>query len=167
MSRNCGCNKNRDYKTYKRTTYKNRKLPHKKTYKYKSTSGHHKRYNRHVDNKIYNAYYKRYNSYRVMSSSQLRSWDNIHKKAAEATTDEMKKEFGKYMEYLTHSFPCPKCRPHIKAYLASHPLRDYYNMYEDGKDIGMAKWSWEFHNDVNKRLSKSTVSWTDFKREYL
>ena len=100
-------------------------------------------------------------------SSDLRSWDKIHTQASEADTNELKNEFEKYIIYLGNNFPCPKCRPHIKTYMRMHPIKEYYNMIDDGKDIGMAKWSWEFHNDTNKRLGKPIVSWIDFVKKYM
>ena len=102
-----------------------------------------------------------------MSQNELQSWDNLHKMAVNAITDELKAEFEKYIQFLRHNFPCPKCRPHINKYMLHHPIKSYYKVSEDGRDVGMAKWSWEFHNDVNKRLFKRTVSWDDFKKRYL
>jgi len=135
--------------------------------KYKLNYKHKKKYNRIKSNpQEYTMYQNKYKNYRAMSGSQLRSWDIIHKKAANAVTDDLKREFGQYIEYLSHSFPCPKCRPHIKSYLGSHPLKNHYEIIENGRDIGMAKWSWEFHNDVNKRLGKSIFSWENFKQKY-
>ena len=115
----------------------------------------------------YQQYNRKYKPFKKMSQHELRSWDNIHKMAVDASTNELKEEFGRYIEFLRHNFPCPKCRPHIKKYMKLHPIKSYYNITEDGKDVGMAKWSWEFHNDVNKRLFKRQVSWEDFKKKYL
>lgn len=115
----------------------------------------------------YQQHNRRYKPFKKMSQHELQSWDNIHKMAVNATTVELKDEFSRYIEFLRHNFPCPKCRPHIKKYMHQHPIKSYYNIIEDDKDIGIAKWSWEFHNDVNKRLFKRQVSWEDFKKKYL
>lgn len=107
-----------------------------------------------------------YKSFSALPQSELKSWDRIHKMAAAAETDDQKQEFEKYIEYLSHNFPCPKCRPHIKQQLRDYPIENYYTVTENGKNIGLAKWSWEFHNRVNTRLSKPVVSWDDFKKTY-
>jgi hypothetical protein len=122
-----------------------------------------------LNNKI-NQYYVKYqkDEYNDLNGKDLRSWDRIHKMAVEANTPKLKTEFEKYMRYLAYNFPCPKCRPHIKKRLITNPIRNYYNMKDkNGRYIGLAKWSWEFHNAVNKRLGKSTVTWDDFTAKYL
>jgi hypothetical protein len=37
---------------------------------------------------------------------------------------------------------------------------------EEGKDVGLFKWAWLFHNAVNQRLKKPIVSWSEAKRMY-
>ena len=107
------------------------------------------------------------NPYRNLTASDLRSWDKIHNMAAAAVTPELKEEFERYMKYLQLYFPCGKCRPHIKQRLITKKLEYYNNIVENGKDIGYAKWSWEFHNEVNARLNKSEIPWNTFKNKYL
>ena len=115
-------------------------------------------------------YHRKHNEasqYRNVQRSELRSWDKIHRMAVNATTDELVKEFTEYMEYLGNNFPCPKCRPHIQKRLKDHPVSNYYGTKDkDGKEIGVAKWSWEFHNAVNQRLKKNIVTWDSFVSKY-
>ena len=99
------------------------------------------------------------------TSAQLRSWDVIHKKARDAVTDEAKKEFIEYLDYLSKSFPCGKCTPHIKNYLKDYPI-PHDEIIENGNFIAFSRWSWEFHNNVNKRLNKKTLTWEQFKNTY-
>ena len=106
--------------------------------------------------------YDRHIIYSQLPPEYLRSWDKLHKKSVEANTTELKLEFERYIEFLSHNFPCPKCRPHIKTYLTTHPIQGYHSV-EDG----LAKWSWEFHNDVNRRLHKPVFTWDAFKQKYL
>ena len=197
MSRNCRCNRgddyNRHYKKkkshdyryddYKRGRYGKKHTKHAKygnydhESKYKSRTTHEAKYatkHRSVTNPPHPVNSARSvpnvpvtSDYKKLSESALRSWDTVHQKARDATTDEKKIEFGKYIEYLIKNFPCPRCRPHIKQYLLYHPLRSYYNMMEKGKDIGMSKWSWQFHNNVSIRLRKPTISWADYTKKYL
>ena len=115
-------------------------------------------------------YYSRFKKgeFDSLPKSDLRSWDRIHKLASKATTPELKGEFEKYIRYLAFNFPCPKCQPHIKERMLSNPIKNYYNtLDEKGRDIGVAKWSWEFHNSVNERNKKSTFPWEKFKEKYL
>ena len=166
MSRNCGCNRGND--DYKYKSHHKKYVSHPK--KYKSNKKYHKKYSDKTYTKPKN--HVKYGSYKGYSkssglSSGLRSWDKIHTQASEADTNELKREFENYIIYLGNNFPCPKCRPHIKTYMRMHPIKEYYNMIDNGKDIGMAKWSWEFHNDVSNRLGKSTVPWKDFSKKYL
>lgn len=113
-------------------------------------------------------YYSRLkkSEYENLTKKDLSSWDLIHKLAVNATTPKLKDEFEQYIKYLGDKFPCPKCRPHIKERLITHPIKNYYNIFENNKYIGIAKWSWEFHNTVNTRNNKPTMSWNEFKQKY-
>lgn len=113
-------------------------------------------------------YYSRLkkSEYENLTKKDLSSWDLIHKLAVNATTPKLKDEFEQYIKYLGDKFPCPKCRPHIKERLITYPIKHYYNIFEDNKDVGIAKWSWEFHNAVNTRNNKTTMSWNEFKQKY-
>lgn len=195
MSRNCGCNKSNKVKNLTKYTVKydtnntakyvvnkdgnkevNKEL--KKQEKKKEVNKELKKEQKkeqikyaikHKQNsspKVYEAYHKKYSSFKHLTSDELRSWDNIHIRARNAITDDLRKEFENYIEYLTYTFPCPKCRPHIKSYLSSHSIKRQSKV-ENGKNVGIAKWSWEFHNDVNKRLKKPIMSWDIFSAKYL
>ena len=115
-------------------------------------------------------YHKRHNEatqYKNVKRSELRSWDKIHQMAVNATTDDLVKDFTEYIEYLGNNFPCPKCRPHIQQRLREYPISNYYGTKDkNGKEIGVAKWSWEFHNAVNQRLKKNIVTWETFVSKY-
>lgn len=103
-----------------------------------------------------------------LSDSEMKSWDNIHRMAASAVTCKLKKEFKYYIKYLRDNFPCKECRYHIDEYLNKHPMEDYYDIYDSsGNDIGIAEWSWRFHNEVNERLNKPFFSWSDFIETYI
>jgi hypothetical protein len=89
-------------------------------------------------------------------------WISIHFKAKHAIDDVTKKEFIEYMHMWSEEFPCGTCRGHIQEYLRDHPFEPYMNLKDDkGRDIGMFRWSWLFHNAVNLRLHKPFVSWQD------
>lgn len=175
MRRSCGCNKQNGtkkkyishgkiYKSsqkYGKPLIRNKKKYHKPRYatKYKSVRPNRIRSNREIYEHFNKSVQKQKNSYV--------SWDSIHKMARDAKTDSKKAEFEKYMNSLIYSFPCPKCRPHIKQYLLSHPIKSCRNTTENGLNIGLSKWSWEFHNSVNKRLTKPVITWEEYLRRYI
>lgn len=181
MSRGCGCNKEKDdhykkkkhhrryqddkYKRYKNEKHDSEKYKsvHKATYTTKHRSAT-------VTNNVVNdrptprsAFTRSRSIPRIdrnvyNKSTNLRSWDAIHQMAKNIDTVEKRREFETYIKYLGNNFPCPKCRPHIKQYLATHPI----NVETD-----ISKWSWEFHNNVNTRLGKPTMLWKDYSNKYL
>ena len=164
-----GRNERNTYKTTQGSYNKYRKSEkYDRPYRnYRSNRGYR---SRDPTNQLLDKYYERYNEakYRNLNGKDLRSWDNIHRMAVNAITNELKVEFEKYIRYLGFNFPCPKCRYHIKQRMISHSIKNYYNIRdENGRDIGIAKWSWEFHNAVSQRLGKSTMSWSEFTKKYL
>lgn len=81
-------------------------------------------------------------------------WFIIHDMAIIAITDILKQAYIIYITHICDNFKCLNCRAHFKHYLETNPLTNYWNIIEDGKDIGFFKWSYKFHNAVNKRLNK-------------
>ena len=87
-------------------------------------------------------------------------WLNIHLKAKRATDETGKRDFVNDMNMYYEEFPCENCRKHIREYMDSHPFEPLWNMKnENGREIGMFKWSWMFHNAVNTRLRKPYLDW--------
>ncbi len=60
-----------------------------------------------------------------------------------------KDHFEWMIKTLCNHFSCESCKIHLKKYIDENPIHDCF------------KWSWELHNDVNKRLNKSTISYID------
>lgn len=189
----CNCNKNRSVPKRNRTSTRayhgNSSHPTKSTKSRNTYNRHrsrntrddrndrnnrgsyrHKYYHKNRKNNILDQYNERYNEavrYRNLKGSELRSWDRIHQMAVNATTKSNMDEYKKYISYLSYNFPCPKCRPHIQRRLREYPIDSYYGMTDDqGREIGVAKWSWEFHNAVNERLGKHIVTWGSFVKKY-
>lgn len=87
-------------------------------------------------------------------------WFSIHTLAMAAVTEDKKRNFQDYMVTLSIKFPCGKCRGHIREYLNSNPISDYWNVKStEGVEIGLFQWSWIFHNFVNARLNKPQMDW--------
>ncbi len=83
------------------------------------------------------------------------SWFDIHVYAAEATTPERKRAFMDFMRLLAPKLKCKTCKDHAIVYLRDHPMENYLT-----EEHGLFKWSWIFHNTVNRRLGKPEVDWT-------
>lgn len=92
------------------------------------------------------------------------AWLTIHIMAYHATSESDKKAFEKNMKHICDGLKCYTCQDHCKEYLKDNPIRDYWNVKNrEGKQIGMFKWSWTFHNAVNTRLGKPLL---DFNTAY-
>lgn len=83
-------------------------------------------------------------------------WYQIHTDSLLCNTFNLKYHFMARMNLLCDNFKCDECKIHFKKFIDTHPIQNYFNMLDPvlKKDIGMFKWTWEFHNDVNRRLEK-------------
>jgi hypothetical protein len=107
-------------------------------------------------------------------------WFTIHLDAKNAVTDELKDQFITRMENLANNFPCDKCKPHFILFLQQYPLNLFRNITGDSdsriagssdtgvafSDIGFFKWSYIFHNMVNKRLNKPQLTFEEVYNYY-
>ena len=83
-------------------------------------------------------------------------WFSIHFQAIRAVTPESKLHFAEYINQLLTNFPCQACVEHFRKYLSAHPLIYYWHL-----ELGMFKWSVEFHNSVNQRLGKTEMIYSE------
>ena len=82
-------------------------------------------------------------------------WFKIHSDGIAATTQSLKESFIININALCNGFKCKHCQPHFRKYINEHPIENYFNIKNTkGIDIGIFKWTWEFHNAVNLRLGK-------------
>lgn len=82
-------------------------------------------------------------------------WFKMHIDAIKAVTDVLKEAFIVNINAVCDNFKCLKCQPHFRKFIDTHPLKNYWNIYDrKGRDIGFFKWTWEMHNQVNKFLKK-------------
>ena len=93
-------------------------------------------------------------------------WHNMHVMARDATTEDKKKKFKDFLEYIISNLPCSTCQQHASDYYKANPLNSFWNVKEDGNEVGMFKWAWNFHNTVNNRLKKPYVNWEVAKMLY-
>jgi hypothetical protein len=83
------------------------------------------------------------------------SWYVIHLLAANGETEALKT----VLKTFSKRFVCPKCRFHIRDYLKSNPLPSVPTTSR------AFEWTVDFHNAVNVRLGKATL--TDEERDDL
>lgn len=88
-------------------------------------------------------------------------WFMLHLQAAHATTPQEKQCFLTTVKTLADHFPCHDCRKHFNDYLRSNPPENYLN-----KDKGLFLWTWEFHDAVNKRLGKQSMTFDEAWKQY-
>ena len=82
-------------------------------------------------------------------------WFKMHIDAIKAITDSLKKAFIIDINAVCDNFKCKKCQPNFRKFIDTHPLEDYWHIYDSkGRDIGFFQWTWEMHNQVNKFLKK-------------
>jgi hypothetical protein len=91
-------------------------------------------------------------------------WYTIHTSAkisGEKGDYASKKEFVDLMDSLRNNFKCMTCRKHIGEYLDTHAFDPYWKLIDpkSGKDVGLFKWSFDFHNAVNQRLGYPIMDW--------
>lgn len=85
-------------------------------------------------------------------------WDQIHSRAANATTTEQKNIYCSWIREITTKLYCPTCRTHAIEYIKNKPPENDPNLFH---------WTWEFHNNVNARLNKPIMEYTAASNKYL
>jgi len=91
-------------------------------------------------------------------------WYTIHITALKIGQD----NFLSWIYIIISSIPCLRCRKHATEYISENPPDKYKDVYDksSGDLIGMFKWSWKFHNDVNTRLSKPLLDYNTVYKMY-
>jgi hypothetical protein len=83
-------------------------------------------------------------------------WRIIHIAALNMSAD----DFIKFINLQIIHILCMDCRNHAIEYLKNNPPESYKNVYDvNGEFVGMFKWSWKFHNDVNIRLKHQLMDY--------
>ena len=105
--------------------------------------------------------------YKQVSNSEYfgpGTWHTIHTLALEADKMPSAREpFIFVLNTIAKGFPCPECRRHYNEYLKSNPPsfnknNGIINGDEEAIEKGTYfKWSVDFHNTVNKRLSNDSM----------
>lgn len=87
-------------------------------------------------------------------------WYIIHLTAHDADTPEKIKDYIEFLFKIVTRHPCGECRTEGTKYLQMTPPNNYEKTRDDkGRLNGMFLHSWMFHNNVNQRLGKPTISY--------
>lgn len=90
-------------------------------------------------------------------------WSAMHIDSFNAKTYEQKITSANTIARLITTFPCGKCRKHATEYASHHPLIHPIN---DGEQLSLFRWVWKFHNTVNERIGKQTISFEDAVKKW-
>tara|TARA_Y100000310_G_scaffold332725_1_gene408842 strand:+ start:841 stop:1182 length:342 start_codon:yes stop_codon:yes gene_type:complete len=90
-------------------------------------------------------------------------WAAMHIDSFNAKSFEQKIVAANTIARLITTFPCFKCRKHATEYASQHPLIHPIN---DGDQLSLFRWVWTFHNFVNARLGKQTVSFEEAVKKW-
>ena len=103
----------------------------------------------------------------VSFKQNAKTWHKIHRRASKIKSYQDKKDFIKYMKKLYKVIDCEVCRSHTKMFMKKHPMKEYMTYMDiDGRDRGLFRWTWIFHNEVNRRLGKSECEWDEAVYKY-
>jgi hypothetical protein len=91
-------------------------------------------------------------------------WFSIHTSALKINQE----NFLSWIRIIVSSIPCLRCRNHATEYINENPPDVFKDVRDENtKDlIGMFKWAWKFHNDVNLRLKKPLMDYNTVYRMY-
>lgn len=90
------------------------------------------------------------------------TWHVIHALAYAAKTKNEQQQFVKTMHTICETFPCENCKEHCKEYIKNNPMNKLIDVeFDTGEKLGLFMWTWKFHNAVNQRIGKNTMSWSD------
>lgn len=90
-------------------------------------------------------------------------WYVIHIQALMCTTQSKQQEYCRFLRGLLLALPCKMCVKHATEYLLNHPPEDDIMKVEErikGK-FSMFRYTWVFHNFVNRSLVKKRYSFDD------
>lgn len=91
-------------------------------------------------------------------------WANWHTTSLIADTKEKKTTVARGIVMAVETFPCKDpCRKDFIKYIKNNPLLP---AVESEDPLSLFKWTVDAHNYVNKKLDKTTYSWTEAKEAW-
>jgi hypothetical protein len=87
-----------------------------------------------------------------------RKWHQIHTKGADVIKGKLSaRDFCIWMRQVPASLPCSICSNHAREYMTVYPPERASNTFD---------WTWQFHNEVNRRKNKPIVSHSEAAAQY-
>jgi hypothetical protein len=94
-------------------------------------------------------------------------WTCMNIIASEIFSDEDEINAIKTIKIILDNMNC-SCSDHIRAYMLNHNIDNSRGIKDkNGRYIGVAKYIWLFHNNVNIRLNKPLFEWNDFSETFI
>jgi hypothetical protein len=86
-------------------------------------------------------------------------WVILHKRALAAQTQAEKDEFERFLVWTVSTLLCEECRKDGLDYLKKNPIKPWANTIDQktGARVGLFKYTWIFHNFVNRKLGKKEL----------
>jgi len=78
------------------------------------------------------------------------TWIHMHIMAATATSDRKRELYVQWLNGLTETLPCEKCRLHLIENMKAMPVEPYAN-----NNVSLFFHSWKLHDTVNKQTYKA------------
>jgi len=82
-------------------------------------------------------------------------WRLLHLTAARVTTPDAEQFFEQFLNLWITGLTCPECLSHFRNFTRQRPLSSYRSSFNGIP--GYFRWTWELHNDVNRKLHKPVV----------
>ena len=90
-------------------------------------------------------------------------WSAMHIDSFNAKTYEQKITSANTISRLITTFPCLKCRKHGTEYASSNP---FIHAINNPDPLSLFRWVWHFHNSVNERISKPTMTFEEAVKKW-
>jgi len=72
-----------------------------------------------------------------------------------------RKQYREFFESFQHVLPCQSCATHYQENLQRVPISEHLKDRET-----LLRWTFDLHNDVNKRMGKSVLSYDEALKLY-
>ena len=100
-------------------------------------------------------------------------WKTLHKLSLKAGTladpnsqAEETRDWIHIFKETAKAIPCEECRSHYKEWLLANPISGFKDLPYSQKGNWVRDWWWRLHADVNRRLGKSNIEFSELATVY-
>jgi len=98
-------------------------------------------------------------------------WYVLHTNAIDTNTRREQQFFIQEFYRIINKLKCDECRRHAAEYARNHNIRSVIDVISPNKRNGLFYYTWQFHNAVNRRIGKRTITfeeaWDTFAPDHL